>query len=31
VPTPHIDALYAVTSLLAKTLSDAGGRLRVAT
>jgi len=31
VPTPHIDALYAVTSLLAKTLADSGGRLRVAT
>jgi 2-dehydropantoate 2-reductase len=31
VPTPHIDTLYAVTSLLAKTLSDAGGRLRIAT
>jgi len=29
VPTPHIDAIYAVTSLLAKTLNDTGGRLRV--
>ena len=28
-PTPHIDAVYAVTSLLAKTLSDAGGYLQV--
>ncbi len=28
-PTPHIDAVYAVTSLLAKTLSDAGGHLQV--
>jgi 2-dehydropantoate 2-reductase len=29
VPTPHVDAIYAVTSLLAKTLADAGGHLRV--
>jgi 2-dehydropantoate 2-reductase len=29
LPTPHVDAIYAVTSLLAKTLGDAGGRLRV--
>ena len=28
-PTPHVDAIYAVTSLLAKTLADAGGRLEV--
>ena len=28
-PTPHIDAVYAVASLLAKTLSDAGGHLQV--
>jgi 2-dehydropantoate 2-reductase len=29
VPTPHVDAIYAVTSLLAKTLSDLKGRLRI--
>ena len=29
-PTPHIDAVYACTSLLAKMLSDANGTLRVA-
>ncbi len=28
-PTPHVDALYAVTSLLAKTLSATHGRLSV--
>ena len=28
-PTPHIDAVYACTSLLSKTLLDANGRLRV--
>jgi 2-dehydropantoate 2-reductase len=28
-PTPHIDAVYACTSLLAKTLADARGRLHV--
>lgn len=29
LPTPHIDAIYACASLLAKTLGDAHGRLRV--
>jgi 2-dehydropantoate 2-reductase len=29
VPTPHVDAIYAVTSLLAKTLADSQGRLRI--
>jgi len=29
-PTPHVDAVFAVTSLLAKTLSDANGRLSIA-
>jgi 2-dehydropantoate 2-reductase len=29
VPTPHVDAIYAVTSLLAKTLSDSKGRLKI--
>ncbi len=28
-PTPHIDAIYACTSLLAKTLKDVNGRLVV--
>jgi 2-dehydropantoate 2-reductase len=28
-PTPHIDAVYACVSLLAKTLTDQRGRLRV--
>jgi 2-dehydropantoate 2-reductase len=28
-PTPHVDAIYAVTSLLAKTLSDSKGRLEL--
>jgi 2-dehydropantoate 2-reductase len=28
-PTPHIDAVYACTSLLAKTLSDQRGKLRI--
>jgi 2-dehydropantoate 2-reductase len=28
-PTPHIDAIYAVTSLLAKTLADRSGRLEM--
>ncbi len=28
-PTPHIDAIYACTSLLAKMLREAGGRLSV--
>jgi len=28
-PTPHIDAVYACVSLLAKTLADQGGRLQV--
>jgi 2-dehydropantoate 2-reductase len=29
VPTPNLDAVYAVTSLLAKTLTDSHGRLQV--
>jgi 2-dehydropantoate 2-reductase len=29
VPTPHIDAIYAVTSLLARTLSQAHARLQL--
>ena len=29
VPTPHVDAVYACVSLLAKTLSDAKGRLEI--
>jgi 2-dehydropantoate 2-reductase len=29
IPTPHIDAVFACTSLLAKTLHDQRGRLRV--
>jgi 2-dehydropantoate 2-reductase len=29
-PTPHIDAIYAVTSLLSKTLADANGKLQIA-
>ena len=29
VPTPHVDAIYAVTSLLAKTLSESRGHLRI--
>jgi len=29
VPTPHIDAIYSVSSLLAKTLSESQGRLRI--
>ncbi len=29
LPTPHVDAIYAVTSLLAKTLNDAHGRLKI--
>jgi 2-dehydropantoate 2-reductase len=29
-PTPHIDSVYACASLLAKTLHDHGGRLRLA-
>ena len=28
-PTPHVDAIYAVTSLLAKTLNDSQGRLEI--
>jgi 2-dehydropantoate 2-reductase len=28
-PTPHLDAVYAVTSLLAKTLTERHGRLRL--
>lgn len=28
-PTPHIDAVYACASLLAKTLAERGGRLQV--
>jgi 2-dehydropantoate 2-reductase len=28
-PTPHIDAVYACTALLAKTLADQKGRLRI--
>ncbi len=28
-PTPHLDAVYACASLLAKTLADARGRLRI--
>ncbi len=30
-PTPHVDAIYAVASLLAKTLSETQGRLSVTT
>jgi 2-dehydropantoate 2-reductase len=30
-PTPHIDAVYACTSLLAKTLQEERGRLRIET
>jgi 2-dehydropantoate 2-reductase len=30
-PTPHIDAVYACASLLAKTLQDQGSRLRLVT
>jgi 2-dehydropantoate 2-reductase len=29
LPTPHVDAIHAVTSLLAKTLNEAHGRLRI--
>ena len=29
IPTPHIDAIYAAASLLAKTLQDEKGRIRV--
>ena len=29
IPTPHIDAVYACASLLAKTLGDASGKLAV--
>ena len=29
LPTPHVDAIHAVASLLARTLSEAHGRLRV--
>jgi 2-dehydropantoate 2-reductase len=29
VPTPHVDAVYACVSLLAKTLGDAKGRLAI--
>jgi 2-dehydropantoate 2-reductase len=28
-PTPHIDAVYACTRLLAKTIGDASGRLSI--
>jgi 2-dehydropantoate 2-reductase len=28
-PTPHIDAVYACASLLAKTLADQNGSLRI--
>ena len=28
-PTPTIDAIYAATALLTKTLTDRGGRLEV--
>ena len=28
-PTPHIDAVYACASLLAKTLQDEKGRLKI--
>ena len=28
-PTPHIDAVYACASLLAKTLQDAKGKLKI--
>src|SRR5262249_2326683 len=28
-PTPHIDAIYACASLLARTLQEAQGRLRI--
>ena len=28
-PTPAIEALYAVTSLLGKTLAEQGGRLEI--
>jgi 2-dehydropantoate 2-reductase len=30
IPTPHVDAVYACASLLAKTLADQGGKLRIA-
>jgi 2-dehydropantoate 2-reductase len=30
-PTPHVDAVYAVASLLSKTLNDTQGRLTVTT
>jgi 2-dehydropantoate 2-reductase len=29
IPTPHIDAVFACASLLAKTLRDQRGRLRI--
>ncbi len=29
LPTPHLDTILAVTGLLAKTLGDSGGRLKV--
>jgi len=29
LPTPHVDAVYAVTSLLARTLNGAHGRLKL--
>jgi 2-dehydropantoate 2-reductase len=29
VPTPHMDTVYAVTSLLARTLIDKGARLKL--
>ena len=28
-PTPHIDAVYACASLLAKSLADQGGKLQI--
>jgi 2-dehydropantoate 2-reductase len=30
-PTPHVDAIYAVASLLSKTLTDTQGRLAIST
>jgi len=29
VPTPHIDAVYACVKLLAKTLGDENGKLKI--
>jgi 2-dehydropantoate 2-reductase len=30
VPTPHIQAVYALVSLLAKTLAEQKGKLKIA-